>query len=195
MHRAIFLAFSIGLISLAAQADEQTVAKDPWRFPGERPIIAIWQANGGMKLTVGECLRVAIWNDGSVALAKDPSKWDREFQTGKISQARIAQLKKAILDSGVFELRGTTYLVPDAPTDCIMIDLGEKTQMLYWDEREMPGYGINVNPKPRHVEFMRCWKMVNHLALLACPDQFAPGTQVFNAAPRSWRLKPPIQSE
>jgi hypothetical protein len=161
----------------------------------EQPLIAIWRQDEGLASSEAPYLRVAIWNDGTVLFAKDPTKWSHELQRGKIAQYRIAQLKKALLDSGVFELKGTSYLVPDAPFDCVMVDLGTKKQMLYWDEVESPNYGININPTPQHIDFKKCWKTVNHLALIACPDQFELEKTRFKGPPRSWYIMEAIQSD
>jgi hypothetical protein len=67
--------------------------------------------------------------------------------------------------------------------------------MLYWDEREQPGYGINISPKEQHLKFMSCWKEVNRLALEAIPKESKPHGEKFQRPPQSWRLKRPIQSE
>lgn len=70
-----------------------------------------------------------------------------------------------------------------------MVDLDGK-QLLYWDERESPGYGININPKPHDLEFKRCWKAVNHLGVVALPDE---GEVVKERVqiPKSWHLTQP----
>ena len=95
------------------------------------------------------------------------------MQRGNLSAARVARLKAALADTGVFDLEGTCYLVPDAPVDCLLVDLGgEKRQILYWDEVETLGYGINIDPKPHHLDFKRCWKAVNHLALVRAPRRW-----------------------
>jgi hypothetical protein len=75
-----------------------------------------------------------------------------------------------------------------------MVDLDTKKQMLFWDEVEDPEIGINFNPKPHHLEFKSCWKIVNHLGLLALPDDGQPVKERFQA-PKSWYLKRVIQSE
>jgi hypothetical protein len=183
-----------GLVCLSVVAIAQTAgqAADTSR---EQPLIAIWQQDEGLASSEAPYLRVAIWGDGTVLFAKEASKWNHELQRGKIPESRIAQLKKALADSGVFDLKGTCYLVPDAPVDCIMVDLGSRKQMLYWDEVESPNYGININAKPQHVEFKKCWKLMNHLALVACPDQFELEKSKFEGPPRSWYLKEAIQSE
>ena len=161
----------------------------------DRPLLAVWRQYGGRRAaSETPCLRFAIWADGRVLFAADPSKWSHELRRGKISQTRVARLKAALLDTGIFTLEGTCYLVPSAPKDCLMVDLDGKQQMLYWDEVEVPNYGININPKPRHLEFKRCWKIVNHLALLALPDE---GDIVRDRVqiPEAWHLKRAVQSE
>src|SRR5688500_938065 len=158
-----------------------------------RPVIAIWRdADRGSRVP---SLRIAIWNDGRVLFAKDPKKWGQELLEVRIDPDRVAEIKRAIAQTGVNELKGTCYLVPDAPVFCMMIDLGEKQQMLYWDERENPNYGINISPKPQHIAFKACWKEVNKLALAALPAQSQPYPGKFSHPPQSWRLKKQITSE
>ena len=94
----------------------------------------------------------------------------------------------------MLDLQGTCYLVPSAPCDCLIVRVGGKEQMLYWDERESPNYGINIDPKPQHLHFKRCWKAVNHLAFVALPDDgeaFTDRVQI----PDSWYIKRAVQSE
>lgn len=161
----------------------------------DRPFLAIWRDHDGNRTASGApYLRIAIWNDGRILFAKDPKKWGHELFEGRIEAARIAELKKAIEGTGVFVLKGNCYLVPDAAVDCVMVDLGAKQQMLYWDEIESANYGINISPKARHRDFKRCWKEVNTLALGAIPKQSRPLEERF-LPPNSWRLKSPIQSE
>lgn len=192
MKPIIVILYFFGLAILGRM---QSAANAADAIPNERPLIAIWRRDDGLANSAAPYLRVAIWSDGTVLFAKDPSKWSHDLQRGRIAQYRIAQLRQALVDSGVFELKGTCYLVPDAPTDCIMVDLGMKKQMLYWDEVETPNYGINSSGKVQHREFKRCWKMVNHLALIACPDQFAFEKKGFEGPPSSWYITEAIQSE
>ena len=77
----------------------------------------------------------------------------------------------------------------------VMVDLDARQQMLFWDERETPGYGINIAPKENHLKFIRCWKDVNSLALKAIPKESQPYGKRFERTPDSWRVKRPIQSE
>jgi hypothetical protein len=146
-------------------------------------------------LSAGPDLRIAIWNDGRVLFAANPKTWSHRLQEGKVSAERLAELKKQITRTGVFELKGNCYLVPDAGVDCLMVDLGTKRQMLYWDEVESPRHGININPQPHHLQFKQCWKAVNRLALACRPANPQPVKGRFGQVPRSWYLKPTIQSE
>ena len=140
-------------------------------------------------------MRVALWNDGRIVFAKDPKKWSHELLQGRIETARIAELKKAIGGTDVFKLKGYCYLVPDGPVDCVMLDFGDRQQMLYWDEVESAGYGINISPKAHHLKFKSCWKEVNKLALEAISKQSQPYAGRFEQPPEPWRLKRSIQSE
>ena len=162
----------------------------------DRPFLAIWRHDDGfVRESKAPYLRIAIWNDGRVLFAKDASKWGHDLRKGQITAKRIDQLKKALLATGVFELKGNCYLVPSAPHDCVMLDLGNKRQMLYWDEVETPGYGINTNPKPNHRKFKECWKAVNQLALAARPEKSEEEKERFQRPPDAWFLKKKIQSE
>jgi len=136
----------------------------------ERPLVAVWRDSDGLESkSQALYLRIAIGNDGRIVFATERKEWKHELRDGTIDAASLARLKKAIQATGIFKLKGNCYLVPDAPVDCMMIDLGDKQQMLYWDEVETPGYGINSFPKPRHLKFKRSWKEVNKLALAAIP--------------------------
>jgi hypothetical protein len=156
----------------------------------DHPFFALWHDSG----RGAPALRFAFWNDGRVVFAKDPKRWDGELQRGRVASYRIDRLKQAISASDIFSLKGNCYLLPDGGVDCLIAQIGDKKQMLYWDEVESPNYGINVDPKPQHLEFMRCWKHLNSLGLVACPDQCEAMPEKF-AAGRSWYFKDAIQSE
>jgi hypothetical protein len=161
----------------------------------DRPFLALWrQFDGPIRGSQTPFLRFAIWADGRVLYAKDPAKWGHELRRGKIAASRVRRLKAALGDSGIFELKHTCYLALDAPMDCLMVDLGDMKQMLYWNELEKPGYEINAIPKPVHLEFKRIWKAVNHLGLVALPDEGETVKERFRV-PESWYLKRAIQSE
>jgi hypothetical protein len=186
----ILVLSALGCVGLRAETTATT------NDSTNRPLLAIWRDNEGLRLnSEAPYLRIAIWNDRRIVFAKDASKWNHELLEGRIEAARMDELKKAIEKTGVFELKGNCYLVPDAPVDCVMLDFGRKKQMLYWDEREQPGYGINIAPKEHHLKFMSCWKEVNRLALEAIPKDSQPHGEKFQRPPQSWRLKKPIQSE
>ena len=116
-------------------------------------------------------LRVAIWSDGRVVFARDPNVWNHDLLLGRIPEEVLTRLKQDIRKTGVFELKGNCYLVPDASVDCVMLSFGNSQQMLYWDEVENSGYGININPKPHHLAFKKAWWEVNRLVLSALPKQ------------------------
>ena len=189
LHRILGV---LGLLLVAASPAVTAAAADGLE---DRPFLAIWRDIDGFLRSDAPYLRVAIWSDGRIVFAKDPKKWGHELLEGRIDAVRVAELKKALEGTGVFELKGNCYLVPDAPVDCVMLDLGAKQQMLYWDEVESANYGINIFPKAHHLKFKSCWKEVNKLALGAIPRQSQPHTQRFSRPPKSWRLKRAIQSE
>lgn len=185
-----------GLSLIACIWAQTSLAADaPFQIPladSDRPFLAIWRDNDGYVLkSQAPYLRVAIWDDGRVAFAKDPTKWSHDLVHGRIAPYRVERLKKALLETGVFELKGYCYLGPDMPTDCVMVNLGEKKQMLYWVE----GQTAWMESKPHRMDFVRSWKAVNALALVACPDQFESVGEPFKGPAKSWRLKRAIQSE
>lgn len=189
---ALWVVFTLTLsVFVGAHLTEGFAAND-WEA---RPFLAIWRDYDHQQYSEAPYLRIAIWNDGRIVFASGDSKWSHELRQGKIDAGSLAKLKKAIEATGVFELKGNCYLVPDAPVDCVMIDSGDKQQMLYWDEQEMAGYGINISPKPHHLAFKKCWKQVNKLARAAIPQPSEPYQGQFRRPPQSWRLKKPIQSE
>ena len=158
------------------------------------PFLAVWQDDSGGAIGgKGPFLRFAIWSDGRVLFSKDPKKWGNELKASKLSSSRVARLKAALADTGVFDLKGTCYMSLHGPLNCLIVDLGQKKQMLSWDENEDPETGINFNPKFHHLEFKRCWKAVNHLGLVALPDDGEKVKEQFD--PKSWHLKPAVQSE
>ena len=162
---------------------------------GSRPFLAIWRNDdGAFSPSEAPYLRVAIWNDGRILFANKTNKWGHDLREGSIEKATITELKKAIKATGIFDLKGNCYLVPDAPEDCLMVDLGKEQQMLFWDEVEAPNYGINNSPKPQHKKFKQCWKDVNRLALESIPKESKAYTKRFER-PSSWVIKKSIQSE
>ncbi|HVJ82439.1 MAG TPA: hypothetical protein VNC50_15330 [Planctomycetia bacterium] len=197
MNRRLMLAGLTGAVAALGRTSRGVAEPPKEKLAGgdDRPLVALWRRHDGRRRdSQAPYLRFALWADGRVLYAADPSKWGHELRQGKASALRIARLKAALIDTGVFDLRGTCYLVPDAPCDCLMFDLGSPRQMLYWDEVETAGYGINSDPKPQHRDFKRSWKAVNHLVLVALPDE---GAEVEDRIqiPASWYLKEAVQSE
>ena len=162
----------------------------------EPPIVAIWKTSDHLRSrSTAPNLRIAIWNDGRVLSAQDPTKWGHQLELGRLADDTLSKLKKEILDTDVFDLKGHCYLVPSAPVLCLLVQLDGKKQLLYWDEVEMPNYGINTNPKPHHLAFKKAWKSVNKLVVSAIPEDSVEVLERFEAAPKSWYVKPAIQSE
>ncbi len=177
------------------QASVQQAERPDGCSTADVPFLAIWMANEGMRISEAPYLRIAIWDDGRVLFAQDPNTWNHRLRRAQIDAVRVAALKKAVVDTRVFELTGTCYLVPDGSAICTMVNLDGRQQMLCWDEVEIPGYGINIDPKPQHLEFKRCWKEVNRLAIGAIPKESESSKERFQRPPKSWYLKKPIQSE
>jgi hypothetical protein len=187
-----------GLAALLANrfAGHQDVARRDAK--ADRPFFAVWSDHTNTPTRLGTYrgpyLRFAFWENGRVVFAKTSERADQPLRRGKIAADRVARLKQALLESGVFELKGTCYLVVDGGCVNMMVDLGDHKQMLYWDEVKTMNYGININPKPHHLDFMRCWEALNSLGLAACPDQSETVAETVRPQP-SWSFKPAIQSE
>ena len=159
------------------------------------PIIGVWQDSSGLNTdTNGPYLRLAVWADGRVVFARDPKVWNHDLLLGQLPELVLAKLKQDIRQTGVFDLEGHCYLVPDAPVDCVMLSFGDSQQMLYWDEVEGKSYGINIDPKPRHLAFKKAWREVNRLTLSILPHQAKKLDAHFQSPPNGWYLKRMIQS-
>ncbi len=160
------------------------------------PIIAIWEDSPGYATDTNyPYLRVAVWQDGRVVFARDPNAWDHDLLIGQLSAKALTTLEQSIRQTGVFELKGYCYLVPDAPVDCVMLSFGGSQQILYWDEVENTSYGININPKRHHIAFKKAWWEVNRLVLSALPHQADKLESRFRRPPKNWYPKRTIQSE
>lgn len=190
MKRLLHLSVAIGVLIAVAPLLSMT---DVGENKDDRPFFALWKDDNG-RGGGAPTLRFAYWDDGRVLFAKDSANWGSALQRGTVASYRVDRLKQAIAGSGVFSLKGNCYLVPDGDVDCLIVEIGDKKQMLYWDEVESPNYGININPKPHHLEFIRCWKLLNSLGVVASPDQFEASSTKFQPK-RSWYLKRAIQSE
>jgi hypothetical protein len=155
-----------------------------------RPLVAIWCIKQG-RLSPGPHLRIAIWDDGRVLFAADPrnpTKWSHQLREGKVPAERLAELKKQITRTGVFDLKETSYLVPDADFGFMRVNFGTRQQMLGWDEVESLGYGIDSAPESHQVRFKQCWQAVNRLALACRPADAKPVKGRFGHVPPSWYL-------
>jgi hypothetical protein len=169
--------------------DEPT-AVIPNPFEGSTsPIMAVWEDSPGLTADTNyPYLRVAVWPDGRVVFARDPNVWNHDLLIGQISTQAMAKLKQDIRLTGVFDLKGHCYLVPDAPVDCVMLSFGN-SQMLYWDEIEHASHGINGDPKPEHLAFKKAWWDVNRLLLTALPVHARTLQARFQRPPKEWYLE------
>jgi hypothetical protein len=170
----------------------------PAASAADLPFVAVWRDDWGSATRTDRSpsLRVAIWNDGRAVVAEDPGTWGSPLRETAIDAAAVADLKSRLGQTGVFELRGTCYLVPDAPSDCVLVRIGGRQRLLYWDEVEMPGYGILADPERRPRDFITAWKTVNRLALEALPDASSASASAFafTSVPDGWRIEPPVAS-
>lgn len=167
------------------------------------PVLAVWrQSHGHVAPSLdgaprGPALRAAVWEDGRVVFASQWANLWGDLREGKLEPSRVATLLEAAAKTGVFELRGQTYLVPDGPVLVTLVRGGGKEKILYWDEVETANYGINVAPKPHHLAFKKVWHDLNRLLREALPSSsYAPVSRADAAAPSAdWYIAPAIQSE
>ena len=159
------------------------------------PLVAVWRKfHSTLSVEDSLALRAAIWADGTVIFNSDPTIWDNKLHYGRLDNNQIKQIKQKIAATELFELTGTTYLVPSAEVICIMAKFDNKQQILYWDEIEKSNYGININPQPHHLKFIKTWKDLNNIVITNLPQPTGKILQPFQP-PKSWYLKPAIQSE
>ncbi len=156
------------------------------------PLVAVWTEP--TRAFREQSLRIAIWDDGWIVFGANDEDSNATMRFGRLSLSELEELNQEIRGTGIFDLKGHCYLVPDARVMCLLSVLDGKKQLLYWDEVEQPNYGINSNPKPHHLQFMKVWKLTNHLALAAIPAKSVPlESKLF--IPDSWYVKRAIQSE
>src|SRR5262245_29970037 len=91
-------------LAVALPAPQSARAAD---FSTNRPFLAIWRdSDGYVRNPKSPYLRIAIWDDGRIVFAKDPTKWGHDLLEGRIDDAKVAELKQAVEKTGVFELKG-----------------------------------------------------------------------------------------
>ena len=165
-----------------------TESSDPFTT---RPMLALWLEDEGRRVSKSPApaLRFAVWPDGRVVFTESTPKFGKRLQEGKISTEDVKKLRDAILRSDVFSIKRDAALVPDAPSMCLLADTGEKRRLLQWDERETPGYGINIAPSRDDRKFIATWKLLNQLGLGAKPEDFRPVDSKFTRPPASWYLR------
>lgn len=162
----------------------------------ERPLVAVWRYDEGLRFNSRvPYLRIAVWNDGRVVFAEDPENWKSKLREGQISAKAVADLKKRLLKSEAFVLKRVQYLVPDAPSDAILLDLDkDHRRLLHWDEVDAENYGIRTGPIEEQEEadaFIAAWKEINAAALAVRPEKSKSAGEKF-AVPNSWFIDRPI---
>ena len=156
-------------------SQERQLGDESLSFTSEKldtlPVVAVWLESMFKRMHKGmqRGIRIVIWEDGTILYSETPDDWDSPLRLGKVTQDEITQLKKDLGESGVLDLSGHCYLVPDAPVMCTLVNVGGRQQLLYWDEVEISGYGINIDPQPHHMAFMKAWKVVNARAMALRP--------------------------
>lgn len=189
---AALLAAMVSTWTGCAPAQQEPVAGIRPGPKDEVPMLALWINSHGMRAgeSRGPELRFAIWEDGRVLCAKDPEKGGTTLCAGTITLEQVALLKKQVNASAIFSLKRYSYLVPDAPVHCLIANADGRQQILYWDERDTPNYGINVDLKPEAVAFKECWKQVKQAGLKRLNKELPelPATESFQV-PKSWYLK------
>lgn len=185
--------------STTSSASSAPTAEADW---SELPMVAVWQQVSHREVSppgsppprVGPALRFAVWSSGRTVFAKDATSWDSPLVEGKLSESALKTLSDSLTKTAVFDLRGTTYLVPDAPVLVTLVRVGGREQILYWDEVEAPNYGFNSHPKPHHLDFKRAWKAVTDAVKASLPAASKAYSGTFSPPP-TWYIKPAIQSE
>lgn len=181
--------------ALASAQDDSPPLKN-LGIPDERPLVAIWRPYDTVPDSTGRffyiSLVVAIWQDGRVVFARDPYDGGHDLLEGRIPPYRIARLKTALADTGVFELKKTMFLTPSLTPSYTLVDLGEgQRQLLGWSSTKL----ACDSGDPRRLAFEDCWREVKNLALVACPDQRTAAKIRFRYTPDSWWLEDDAQAK
>jgi hypothetical protein len=161
-----------------------------------RPILAVWRDFDGN--IYAPSLRVAIWNDGRILFSKDAPKWGTNLFHGRLRAADLVLLKERVRATGIMDLTRNSYLRPDEPWCCLLLDFGAQKQLLYWDEDELHYYWNERQPVHGSLpagNFKRCWAQVNLLALSFLPKEAHAAKEGFKGAPDLWYIKQPSQEE
>jgi hypothetical protein len=193
---SIVISSAIAAVLADGFAGQPNVAKR--HIKDDRPFFAVWNSHSTADSPIGPYdgpyLRFAFWEDGRVVFAKESEKEARPLRRGRIAAYRVARLKQALIDSGVFKLKGNCYLVPDAGRICMMVQVGADQQTLYWDEVKESTFRTELNPHSNHLKMIQCWEALNSLGLVACPDQFESTTEKVRPQ-ETWYLMPGIQTD
>jgi hypothetical protein len=162
------------------------------------PAVAVWRRIGGYPIPgrpfQGPALRAAVWDDGRAIFAEDRRSWQGPLRQGQVDPESLKGLFREVAATGVFDLPGNTYLVPDAPVLVTLVRIAGREQILYWDEVEAKNYGINIQPKPHHLAFKKTWFAITRALDEHLPKESSPLLTAF-APPTNWYVKEAVQSE
>src|SRR3954471_24537204 len=108
-RRGAIATMTLALASALARGPAEDPPKPRADEPAS-PFLAIWRQSegrvpppppGAPDPSRAPYLRVAIWDDGRILFAKDPTKWSHDLREGRLSADRVSRLKKAIEETGV----------------------------------------------------------------------------------------------
>ena len=93
------------------------------------PIVAVW--TDSTDFSAQPSLRVALWDDGRVLFAANDGEPNSTLRFGHILRDTTKELKHDIRKTGLFELKGHCYLVPDALVMYLLAAVDDYKHFLY----------------------------------------------------------------
>lgn len=158
------------------------------------PLLAIWKQEG--RLEGGQliwpdrpALRVAVWEDGYVLHASDPTKWAYGLKAGRISRPTVDGIRVAIEEAGISDLRNHCYTTFDGTVVCVLVRADGRARILYGDGIMRSGV------EPDRAAFDRLWAAINTIALRAIPGDSTPVDMTFRPPPADWYPDPMVRRQ
>ena len=97
------------------------------------PFLAIWCADNGSGKRNEPSLRIAVWDDGRIVFAEDPTVWSYNLRYGRLASEEVDSLKESLVATSVFDLEDYCFLLPLGQLDCVLTKVGVKEKILYLD--------------------------------------------------------------